>query len=114
LSVEGALGWPEKVYCQEKKVSPLTTKSEEMFLLVEGTRLMLRQNEARQALDRFEGLVELLNRDTRATQEFRLMDLQRKAICHNRLDQRSEEFRHYNSAVYLCDPMDRDSIKDLF
>jgi tetratricopeptide (TPR) repeat protein len=117
LDTKGALEWLEKVYCKEKRVSPLTTNTEAMLLLVQGTRCITNRNY--QALSegilKFERLLEIVNRDDDATNRtLHPKVLHRKAICHDKLREYDAALIHYNSALCLCNPTDTEMIKELF
>jgi tetratricopeptide (TPR) repeat protein len=120
VGAKGALKWLEQTYCQLKKVSPLTTDDECMQLLVAGTRLERKSGTdgAREGIRIFQQLLDVLDAkpasSNSAISKLRSVVHQRKAHNHSKLRQYDDALRNYNSAMCCCDPMDKDSIKELF
>jgi tetratricopeptide (TPR) repeat protein len=117
VGVKGALKWLEQTYCQLKNVTPLTTDDECMQLLVAGTRLEQQPGGAQQGMESFRRLLEILDASSKSKSDnpkLRSIVHQRCGHCYNQLRMYDDALRNYNSAMCLCDPGDKDAIKELF
>jgi tetratricopeptide (TPR) repeat protein len=117
VGVKGALKWLEQTYCRLKNVSPLTTDDECMQLLVAGTRLEQQPGGAQQGKESFQRLLEILDAlpaSNSGNPKLRSIVHQRLGHCYNQLNQYDDALRNYNSAMCLCDPGDKNAIKELF
>jgi hypothetical protein len=119
MNTDGALDWLEKVYCQVKKIEPLTTNPEIRKLLIQANLLIEDINEKlhtakrkrikTEALEKLERIEELYLQETAATatgvgssrsRSSKLFDFVKALPC-------------FNTALSLCDGTDKDTVKEL-
>ena len=107
LSVEGALEWVEKIYCQERSsVIPPPTTTEGKKLLVEGSIMMeskdATRSSQRQAIEKIDRVLGMMER-TDTSKAFRSKMFQRMAVTHWRLSEHDIALRKLTSALCLCE-----------